>query len=857
MYSKPVKPGVGDIVIRNEDGSIARTIPVTDSSKVAFGSFDWRGLPAGIVTADVYGLPANKNYYATFNAGTFVDNGGNQAAGISDNTSLNFRIAPWGRTLNSLDTGAPVALSSPQVGDFAVKAYVPDGWASTHITMGQVWEGAPFSINNTLSSFDAGAYSKAMGSYFTYFGSGFAIDTRNLLTPDKLTTPKIQGLSDATQQMGGNNPVLVIYSNDFSTAETAANTVMDVSGPYASNQLANLALQSAAFEKQNAKNGVHGSILFSPDAIGAMAKNLIYNRVSPNSDWTDPNAIIAVSGKDINGNVFTKTAIDYKTILSNAVDMLWALKDNPTYKAILDFPAAKPDVSTLSYSKDITDYMMVQAWIIKQFAPKSELATVTNLWAGPWAGASSMLTATDSQISDFAKAAADAYNSLGWQKANPYFDFIAFDKYERDETSGQVTKNQFGAQAFTEKAWDNSISFFNKVTEQVMPADKQAIMLWQIPASGLPSKSAADAAMLDQGWDASNSGGQGLNKDDLPHFGITESYFFGDKELAQYGLAQKVADITFTDTLGQTVKYGDRITAQGSGWSPETGLIDTATGEVDSSLSKVFAILWGGGNTSTPVSYRGSQWSGVSGNTGVDNSTDLNVKNKYGTAVLSIMNDLKAYDVTSRSGLQSAGSTGPIIEGIPGLTQTLDLTGNKAEYDIRLDESAPALSSSNPVESLRIIDLILGRNEAFKTSNVERLHFDDVSTALDLGGAAGKLNGLYDAILNRAGDKAGFGYWLAQIDGGANLTNVAKTFLSSPEASGLATKTNLDFVKLLYSQGLEREPDTVGSAFWVKQLNSGALSRADVAAAFASSDEQMHQVVSEVGTGIDFFAWAW
>lgn len=84
--------------------------------------------------------------------------------------------------------------------------------------------------------------------------------------------------------------------------------------------------------------------------------------------------------------------------------------------------------------------MMVQAWIIKQFAPKSELATVTNLWAGPWAGTSSMLTATDSQISDFAKAAADAYNSLGWQKANPYIDFIAFDKYERDETSVQVTK---------------------------------------------------------------------------------------------------------------------------------------------------------------------------------------------------------------------------------------------------------------------------------------------------------------------------------------------------------------------------------------------------------------------------------
>lgn len=741
-----------------------------------------------------------------------------------------------------------------------IKNYVPSGWASTHISMGQVWEGAPFSVNNTVLGFDDGKYSTALDSYFTYFGTGFAKDTRSILTPAALTTDKIQGLSNATDQVGGRNPVLVIYSNDFSTNEDAANTVMDVSGVYASNQLANLALQSAAFQKQNVNNGIDGSILFSPDGIGAMAKNLIYNLVSPNRDWNeDPNAIIAVSGNDVNKKPYTKTFINYQKIVADAVDAVWALKDDASYKALIDFPVSKPDVGSLVFSNDISDYLMAQAWIIKQFAPKTALATVTNLWAGPWAGAGSMLTATDAQLEDFATSAAQAYNTLGWQKANPYFDFIAFDKYERDETSGQVTGPQGGAQSFTEKAWNNSLKFFNKLTEKIMPAEKQAIMLWQIPASGLPSKSAADANYLDQGWDAANSGGKDLFPLDYPHFGVTQSYFFGDKELADLGIADKVANIAI-GTTGTT--YGQRLTAPGADWSPATGLINTATGDVDPLLSKVFAILWGGGNTSTPVSYRGSQWSGVSGNTGSDNNTELNVKNKFGTAVLSIMKDLEAYDQSSRNvnGDDAGGLVGssipPTLKGINGVVQALDLDGPKSDYAVSYSDVA--VNPLNSAVPFTVADLVANRNELFNTINVERLHFDDVSTALDLGGRAGQLHGLYDALLNRPGDKVGLGFWLSQLDSGKSLSEVAQAFLDSPEYKAAASKSNSDFVDKLYAQGLERPADAVGKAYWLDLLNSQEkVTRADVAVSFASSAEQMTQIIPEVGTnGLDYQMWA-
>lgn len=733
-----------------------------------------------------------------------------------------------------------------------IRSYTPDGWASTHISMGQVWEGAPFSVNNTVLGFNGGKYSTALDSYFTYFGTGFAKDTRSILTPAALTTDKIQGLSNATDLVGGNNPVLVIYSNDFSTNESAANTVLDVSGVYASNQLANLALQSAAFEKQNVKNGIDGSILYSPDGIGAMAKNLIYNLVSPNSDWDkDPNAIIAISGNDVNKKPYTKTFINYQKIVGDAVDAVWALKDDPAYKALIDFPTSKPDVSSVNFANDISDYMMAQAWIIKQFAPKTSLATVTNLWAGPWAGAGSMLTATSAQIDEFVDTAAKAYNTLGWQKASPYFDFIAFDKYERDETSGQVTGPQGGAQSFTETAWNNSLDFFNKLTGKIMPADKQAIMLWQIPSSGLPSKSSGDAGMLDQGWDAAQSGGKDLYPLDYPHFGITESYFFGDKELADYGIADKVANIALPDGI----TYGQRITGD-TKWSPATGLINATTGDVDPSLSKVFAILWGGGNTSTPVSYRSSQWSGVSGNTGVDNNTDLNVKNKFGSAVLSIMEDLKAYDASSRSvnGDGVGSSSPPTLKGINGLTQTLDLNGLKSDYTITYADGV--VDPQKSALPLIVSDSVANRNETFKTSNVERIHFDDVSTAFDLSGKAGQLHALYDALLNRAGDKVGLGFWLLQLDSGKSLSQVAQGFLASPECKAIASISNADFVDILYAHGLERPADGAGKAYWVDLLNSGKATLADVAVSFASSAEQMAQTIPEVGLkGLDYQLW--
>lgn len=538
-----------------------------------------------------------------------------------------------------------------------MRDYTPSGWALDRISMGQVWEQSP-GIQATLSSFASGAYKNALDSFFTYFGSGNASDTRDaLLTPGSLSGGKIYALATSAKAAGIATPTLVVYSNDFSTSEgavsnidvrgetrtdpTTGRPVQDYTKPI--NQFANLALQAGAFQKATLQNGESGSILFNPDAIGAMTKNFVANGISINIDPREEGAIYVRDGTLPQAPV-SKTVIEFDKILERAIDAVWALRGDPGYSGIVYFPGEKPNpkavsnaIAPISFTGDITDYLAAQAWIIKQFAPKVTLSTVFNLWAGHDSIAAS-LKGTTYDPEAAASRTADALNALGWQKAAPYLDFITFDKYERDETSGGVLAGH--AYDFHEVAWTRALQFYDRLTSHVMPADKQAIMLWQIPSAGLPSNDPADAAMLAQGG--------AIGGASTPHFGITESFFFGNARLQASGLATAIANLPTDETaayfLSKGTTYGEVVTSTAAGWQPATGLIDPATGKTGTLLDKVFAILWGGGDTSTPISYRGSQWTSV-GDQAVAPTPGaaFNVKNEFGTAVLDALKQISDY----------------------------------------------------------------------------------------------------------------------------------------------------------------------------------------------------------------------
>jgi hypothetical protein len=99
-----------------------------------------------------------------------------------------------------------------------------------------------------------------------------------------------------------------------------------------------------------------------------------------------------------------------------------------------------------------------------------------------------------------------------------------------------------------------------------------------------------------------------------------------------------------------------------------------------------------------------------------------------------------------------------------------------------------------------------------------------------------EINSYYQTFLGRSADNAGLAFWTQAFAGGAQEGDVVKGIMVSPEFLSSHT-ANSAFVSALYTEVLGRQGDSVGAAFWQAQLNSGALSRAQVAAAFINGGE--------------------
>jgi len=139
---------------------------------------------------------------------------------------------------------------------------------------------------------------------------------------------------------------------------------------------------------------------------------------------------------------------------------------------------------------------------------------------------------------------------------------------------------------------------------------------------------------------------------------------------------------------------------------------------------------------------------------------------------------------------------------------------------------------------------------------VERIRFSDSSLALDLAGNAGKAYRVYKAAFARdpmAGDKAGLGYWISNIDKGMDMIEVAARFIDSPEFRGLygQNPSNADFLTKVYTNVLGRTPDQGGYNWWLNELNNNPTkTKAKVLADFAESGENQAGVASLIGNGI-------
>ncbi|HEU4853195.1 MAG TPA: DUF4214 domain-containing protein [Telluria sp.] len=142
--------------------------------------------------------------------------------------------------------------------------------------------------------------------------------------------------------------------------------------------------------------------------------------------------------------------------------------------------------------------------------------------------------------------------------------------------------------------------------------------------------------------------------------------------------------------------------------------------------------------------------------------------------------------------------------------------------------------------------------------NVERLKFADASVALDLDGNGGQAYRIYNAVLDRAPDTAGLGFWMSGMDKGMSLRDVAGHFIQSAEFVDNfgANLSNLQLVQTLYLNILDRPAEQAGVDYWVAALNSGTIGQADALAMISESAENRAKIDPTISNGFLYDPWA-
>ena len=195
------------------------------------------------------------------------------------------------------------------------------------------------------------------------------------------------------------------------------------------------------------------------------------------------------------------------------------------------------------------------------------------------------------------------------------------------------------------------------------------------------------------------------------------------------------------------------------------------------------------------------------------------------------------------------------LDGGEGIDQAV-FEGRRADYEIS-ESSQGRLQVNDQRMFIQQLGADQGDGEDTLVS-VERLVFSDVTVALDLDGVGGQAYRIYKAAFDREPDSGGLGYWIAQMDNGMDMVEVAARFIDSNEFRTLygANPTNGEFLTKVYNNVLDRDPDAGGYAWWIDQLeNNPEKTWQKVLADFSESPENQANVADLIAEGIPFDPW--
>ena len=163
----------------------------------------------------------------------------------------------------------------------------------------------------------------------------------------------------------------------------------------------------------------------------------------------------------------------------------------------------------------------------------------------------------------------------------------------------------------------------------------------------------------------------------------------------------------------------------------------------------------------------------------------------------------------------------------------------------------------NPEGFFEVRDTVANRNGTDLLTEVERIRFSDISVALDISGTAGQAYRIYEAVLGRAPDLVGLGYWINDMDNGVSLTTIAQGFIASKEFQDKygVNPSYETYINLLYQNILGRAPDAIGLNYWVSNMQKGIDTPAVVLASFSEGFENKANVAPDIADGIYYTPW--
>lgn len=144
-------------------------------------------------------------------------------------------------------------------------------------------------------------------------------------------------------------------------------------------------------------------------------------------------------------------------------------------------------------------------------------------------------------------------------------------------------------------------------------------------------------------------------------------------------------------------------------------------------------------------------------------------------------------------------------------------------------------------------------DEAAQTlpADTKTIQFVDQQISFDIDGLPGQVYRLYQAAFNRLPDAAGLGFWIKAAQDGTSVSAIAGELVSSPEFYQLYghSSTAEQFVSALYENILHRAPERAGYDWWVSKVKGG-VDRAEVLISFADSSENRTALAPTMARGM-------